>query len=207
MIAFVEGRLCQTGDGFAVIDTGGIGFRVFTSASDIASLPPAGETVKMHTTLIVREDDMSLYGFSSPQELTLFGMLIQVSGVGPKAALSILSTLSPDELVSAVAAADAKTISRAPGIGAKTAGRLILELKDKLAAWQTQFLLSAADSGQAAAAGSQDTGQGSAGEAVLALEALGYSHAEAFKAVSSIEEDTGGMDTGRILKLALKYLI
>jgi len=204
MIAFVEGELCFSGDGYVILNAGGIGYRIFTSATAIGTLPSAGNMVRMHTQLAVREDGISLYGFPTREELSLFSMLIQVNGIGPKAALSILSTFSPAQLVTAVTSSDAKTISKAPGVGPKTAGRLILDLKDKLKAWEMENLFLISSTSNTVQEGLPDTDD--AREAVLALQALGYTQSEADRAVAAIG-DVSGLDTGSILKQALRYLV
>ncbi len=204
MIAFVEGELCFSGDGYVILNAGGIGYQIFTSATAIGTLPSAGSMVRMHTQLAVREDGISLYGFPTREELSLFSMLIQVNGIGPKAALSILSTFSPAQLVTAVTSSDAKTISKAPGVGPKTAGRLILDLKDKLKAWEMENLFLISSTSNTVQEGLPDTDD--AREAVLALQALGYTQSEADRAVAAIG-DVSGLDTGSILKQALRYLV
>ena len=133
MIHYVSGKLAKLTGSYAVVDCGGVGFKIGISFSTGAKLSPlSGKNVLLYTYMAVSEDNMSLYGFFEEDELELFKMLISVSGVGPKGAMSILGTLSPDELRSAVAHGDAKTIASAQGIGLKTAQKLIIELKDKL---------------------------------------------------------------------------
>lgn len=202
MIAFVEGELCGVGDSWAVVEAGGIGYRIQTSGSDLARLPQTGETVKMYTSLNVREDGISLYGFLTREELGLFQQLIQVSGIGPKAATAILSVMTPNQLVMAIAAGDRKAISRAPGVGPKTADRIILELRDKI------------DAGKFVLAGSEDDTQSihSADETstvirdvIMALVSLGYSRSEAVMAVNRVA-DAEDMDDGALLKAALRKI-
>lgn len=132
MIAFLKGKVTGRGEGHALVDVGGVGYRVFMSSNAIAGLPKDGEPVAIQTHLIVREDDMSLYGFGSPEEKELFELLITVTGVGPRLALSVLSTYLPSDLKEAIAREDVAVISDVPGIGRKTAQRIILDLKDKL---------------------------------------------------------------------------
>lgn len=133
MIHFIHGTLAQLSADYAVIDCGGVGFKIGISLSTSSKLSPlAGKDVLLYTYLAVSEDNMSLYGFFEEDEQRLFIRLISISGIGPKAAISILGTLSPDNLRAAVAHGDAKTIAQAPGIGLKTAQKLIIELKDKI---------------------------------------------------------------------------
>lgn len=133
MIHYISGKLVKLAAGYAVIDCGGVGFRIGISCSAGSKLSPlAGKNVLLYTYMAVSDDNMSLYGFFEEDELELFKKLISVSGVGPKGAMSILGTLSPDDLRAAVANGDAKTIASAQGIGLKTAQKLIIELKDKI---------------------------------------------------------------------------
>ena len=134
MIAYIRGRLeyVEPEEGTAVLEAGGIGYRVYLSGRDTRSRVEAGEEVRLYTYLQVREDAFVLYGFFTREDRKLFGQLLGVSGIGPKGALGILSALSSDDLRFAVLADDAKAISKAPGIGLKTAKKLILELRDKL---------------------------------------------------------------------------
>ncbi len=135
MIHFIHGSLAQLNGDFAVIDCGGVGFKMGISVATGSKLSQKiGKDVLLYTYMAVSEDNISLYGFSEEDELNLFTRLISVSGIGPKAAISILGTFSPDELRSCIASNDAKTISRAPGVGLKTAQKLIIELKDKIGA-------------------------------------------------------------------------
>ncbi len=135
MIHYVSGILAQLGNDFAVIDCGGVGFKLGISISTASKIAPnAGKKVLLYSYMAVSEDNISLYGFAEEDELNLFIRLISVSGIGPKAGMSILGTLSPDDLRSAVANGDAKTIATAPGVGLKTAQKLIIELKDKIGA-------------------------------------------------------------------------
>ena len=132
MIAFVRGEIENISEDHAVIDVGGIGYNVRISPGTAGRLPGIGKEVKMYTYTCVREDAFWLYGFLSRDELELFKLLITVNGIGPKGGLAILSVLSADDLRFAIISGDAKAIARAPGIGAKTAGRVILDLKDKI---------------------------------------------------------------------------
>ncbi len=209
MIASLTGTIESCDENGVVLNVNGIGFDVRMSAEGIRALTArGGETVHVHTyTSFGREGDVTLFGFLSADELGLFRKLITVSGIGPKGGLSLLSAMSADELIFAILAGDAKTISRAPGIGKKTAERLVLDLHDKLA------LSGDADIGEAGgapAAGSFATAAdaGAAGEAVEALTALGYSGQEATKAVrtASAEDGMETADTQTLLSRALRYL-
>ncbi len=206
MIAYVRGRLeyVEPEEGTAVLEAGGIGYRIYLSGRDLELLPEAGEEVRLYTYLQVREDAFVLYGFFTREDRKLFGQLLGVSGIGPKGALGILSALSSDDLRFAVLADDAKAISKAPGIGLKTAKKLILELRDKLS-------LEEAFEARLAGEKLRDQAALSAGlteaknEAVEALTALGYSSSEALKAVRQVET-ADGMDVEDILKAALKFM-
>ena len=133
MIYSLTGELTYIGDQFLVIDCGGVGFKCFTSLSTASTVGRIGEQVRLFTYLSVKEDALDLYGFKTENELNVFKLLISVSGVGPKAAVSILSEMSADKLAPAVAAGDSKAITKANGVGKKTAERIVLELKDKMA--------------------------------------------------------------------------
>lgn len=178
----VTGTLIYTEPQFAVVNCGGVGYKCITTLKTQAALPPLGKEVTLYTHLNVREDALDLYGFFTPEECRAFRQLTGVSGVGPKSALAILSDMSPDQLALCIAAGDAKTLARAPGIGPKAAQRLILELRDKMTAEQTGAVgntaMQAADSAS------------SVGEAVSALCALGYSQMEAVKALSGASPET-----------------
>lgn len=202
MISFIKGELDSIYEDGIVIENGGIGYDIKVPLSVMNKLPSIGEEVKIYTYLYVREDILCLYGFLSRDDLQVFKLLITVNGIGPKGALGILSTISPDDLRFAVLADDAKAIAKAPGIGAKTASKLILELKDKLKledAFEQKLSKTATDS----STGASDVN--AKNEAIQALVALGYSNTEALKAVRGIEI-TPDMDTEDILKLSLKKI-
>ena len=192
MFSYIRGELAEVMEEGIVIETGGVGFFVRVPQTVVSALPPQGRIVKVYTHFRVSEDAMQLYGFLSREDLELFRMLLGVSGVGPKAALGVLSVLTADDVRFAVLSDDSKTIARAPGIGPKTAKKIILELKDRLSQNRQE------DDVLPPAMNPQD-------EAVQALAALGYSAAESLRAVRSLE-DTEGMDTETILKMALKKL-
>lgn len=202
MISFVKGELNCIYDTGIVIENGGIGYDIKVPLSVMNELPCIGEEVKIYTYLYVREDILCLYGFLSKDDLEVFKLLITVNGIGPKGALGILSTISPDDLRYAVLADDSKTIAKAPGIGAKTASKLILELKDKLSLTDVmEKSLSNVSERKAEA----NTDLGAKNEAIQALVALGYSSTEAAKAVRMVEMPPD-IDAEGILKLALKKI-
>ena len=200
MISYIKGELVELTENASVLDHDGMGFLIMMPASILAKLPAIGSELKVHTYLYVKEDALDLYGFLTKDDLKVFRLLITVSGIGPKGALAILSTMSPDDLRFAVLAGDSKTISKAPGIGSKTAQKLIIELKDKLKI--EDVLDGGADGGYEP---QSDMGDTAAAEAVMALTALGYSSADATRAVRQVD---GGadMDSEALLKAALKKL-
>lgn len=200
MISYIKGELVELTENAIVLDHDGMGFLIMMPASILAKLPAIGSELKVHTYLYVKEDALDLYGFLTKDDLKEFRLLITVSGIGPKGALAILSTMSPDDLRFAVLAGDSKTISKAPGIGSKTAQKLIIELKDKLKI--EDVLDGGADGGYEP---QSDMGDTAAAEAVMALTALGYSSADATRAVRQVD---GGadMDSEALLKAALKKL-
>ena len=202
MIAYLNGRVADISEENLVIEVAHIGYNVRVPASVTALLPPVGEEVRINTYMSVREDAVALYGFLTKDDLEMYKQLITVSGVGPKAGLAILSALSADELRMAVISQDAKAIAKAQGIGAKTAQRIILELKDKISLEDTVFMKdSVSDAAVIPASG--DIGRAKA-EAVEALTALGYSSSDALRAVKAVEQDD--MDVEALLKAALKKM-
>ena len=201
MYYYVSGRLVLTEPNMAVVEAGGIGYQIIISGTTLSAIAPRiGSDVTLFTHLAVREDAMELYGFSTQDELSAFRMLIGVSGVGAKSAVSILSHLSPDKFALAVASGDTKAISRANGIGSKTAARIVLELKDKIAKELTPTeqgdLL---DGGEA-------VGASSLSEALNALMVLGYTRAEATSALKGVDPalDLEGMIRAGLNKLMKK---
>lgn len=181
----------------AVIDCGGVGYKLSITGNTLGKLNvPAGDKVRLYTHMAVREDAVELYGFFTTEELDAFRLLISVSGVGPKAAISILSIMTPDDLSSAVAAEDAKALSRAPGVGAKIAARIVLELKDKLK-------LSASYTG-AESSSSAPAGGGNLSDARDALLVLGYSRSEIMEALKGCDATT---DTEAIIRQALARMM
>ena len=200
MISYLKGELAGAGEGIAVVDVGGMGFRVFITDRDQADLPAVGEPVQLYTYLSVREDAIWLYGFLSEEDRQVFRQLLTVSGVGPKAALGILSALSANDLRFAVFSDDVKAISKAPGVGLKTAKKLILELKDRLKL--EDAIPEGGSMDEEAGSHMQDT---DVTEAVEALVTLGYSSSEALRAVKRVKMD-GNMKTEVILGEALKVI-
>ncbi|MBQ9267153.1 MAG: Holliday junction branch migration protein RuvA [Clostridia bacterium] len=196
MFAYIRGTLEEKGTDFVVIDVQGVGYKIFAPATTIQKLGEIGNAVKVHTYLQVREDDMSLYGFSSKDELRLFELLIGVSGIGAKSANTILANISPSKLALAVITNDVKELTKLPGIGAKSAQRMILELKDKL---KTEDALLQADMETTQMITSDNNLQ----EAISALQVLGYPAKDAAKAVTSV--DTTGLNVEEIIKQSLKY--
>ena len=205
MIAFVKGKIADLTEENVVVDTGNFGVNVRISTGTAASLPGIGGDIKLYTYTCVREDMFSLYGFLTRDDLEVFKKLITVSGIGPKGGLAILSVMSADALRFAVMAGDAKAIAKAPGVGAKTAERVILDLRDKISLEDTlRGMGGDLGSGQAAdASGTADNLMKR--EAIEALVALGYSASDATAAVKKVE--AGAEATSEtILKQALKYM-
>ena len=198
MISFIKGILIEVTENSVIIENNGIGYSIMMPASILSRLPAVGSEIKINTYLYVKEDAFDLYGFLTKDDLKIFKLLITVNGIGPKGALAILSTITPDNLRFAVLSDDVKAISKAPGIGSKTAQKLIIELKDKLKI--EDILENKAEEVVIV----NDTNE-AAGEAVMALTALGYSASEATKAVRLVEV-TSDMDSEVILKQALKKL-
>ena len=200
MYAYIKGTLEETGEDYIVVEAGGIGYQIFTTGQTFQYLPSMGEEVKVYTYLHVREDAMILFGFLTKDDLFVFRLLLGVSGIGPKGALAILSVMTTDDLRFAVLGDDAKAIAKAPGVGAQTAQRLILELKDKLSL-EDAFEQKLAKNDNPV----QNKAKGAKNEAIEALVALGYSSSEALKALNGIEI-TDDTDVEDILKAALKNM-
>lgn len=202
MISYLRGVLAAVEEDKVVIDVGGVGYGVYMSGHAMGKLPPIGREVKIHTYLNVKEDAMQLYGFLTRDDLSVFKLLIGVNGTGPKGGLGVLSALSPDDLRFAVLSNDVKAICAAPGIGKKTAEKLILELRDKLK------LEDALEHIAAESEVSKETSVYSEiqSEAVQALVALGYGSTESLKAVKKVELQDS-MEVEDVLKLALKHMV
>lgn len=202
MISYIRGELTAIEEEKIIVDVHGVGYGIFMPGHAMGLLPSIGEQVKIHTYLNVREDAMQLFGFLTRDDLKVFKLLIGVNGIGPKGGLNILSKLSPDELRFAVMAGDAKAISAAPGIGKKTAEKLIIELKDKL---NVEDILDrhaeVSETGAAVTVANEVQA-----EAVQALTALGYGNTEAMKAVKKVAV-TEEMTVEEVLKQALKYMM
>ncbi len=201
MIAFLKGIVADLTENSIVLEVNGVGYEVLVPGQALSMLEGIGRELKVYTYLQVREDAVTLFGFLTRDDLEMFKLLIGVSGVGPKAALSILSSLGADNLRFAILADDAKKISKTPGIGAKTAQKIILELKDKLDLEEAiEKKLDGATEGTASLPGSEN-----ADTAVQALVALGYGSTEALKAVRAVGPSPD-MDVEEILKEALKKM-
>lgn len=201
MIRFLRGEYLYYESGAIVLETPvGIGFRVFISDTSSLLTKREGEEIEVYTYMQVKEDGMALYGFADTEGLALFEQLITVKGVGPKAGLAIMSTGTPNQIKSVIAAGDAASIAMAPGIGKKTAERVILELKDKVSALPFEGADISEGFAPAVAPGS-----GERGEAVVALTTLGYSKREAEAAVASVKDE--GLSAEEYVKKSLKFLL
>jgi Holliday junction DNA helicase RuvA len=197
MIYSLNGILTYAGPSFAVIDCGGVGFKCSTSMNTLRKLPKIGEKAMLHTYLNVREDALDLFGFIDDKELNCFKMLISVTGVGPKAAISILSEATPEKFALYVATGDAKSLTKAQGVGTKIAQRIILELKDKISKAQVSEGFSQSEISNFSASGNIE-------EAISALMVLGYAKSEAAMAAAKCDSTLTVED---IIKLALRNLM
>ncbi|HBN38547.1 MAG TPA: Holliday junction branch migration protein RuvA [Ruminococcaceae bacterium] len=197
MLYNLKGTLTVSDVNFIVVECGGVGFKCFTTLNTVKQIGKTGDTVNVYTYLAVREDAMDLYGFSSLAELDAFKLLITVSGIGPKAAVSILSELSPDKLAVCIASGDAKAITRAQGVGKKTAERVVLELKDKMGAIAVGDVSDAVSSAASVSANSDSA------EAVEALVALGYAQSDAAVVVGAMDKS---LSVDEMIRLGLKQL-
>ena len=202
MFYYLNGELALRDINTCVIDCGGVGYKLTVSMITSESLASKlGQQVKLFTYLAVREDGVELFGFGSNEERHAFNLLTAVSGVGPKAAMSILSIMTPDRLAMAVCTEDIKGISKAPNIGAKTAARIVLELKDKIA--KEMPMASAATKSAGSAGSTPHLATGNLAEATEALVVLGYDKSSVIKALGGIDPT---LDVGMIIKAALKKL-
>ena len=201
MIAFVNGTVADLAESSVVVQTGGIGYEIFMPGRSMDRLR-IGEDVKLHTYLHVREDAMLLFGFLSKDDLQMFRLLLNVNGIGPKAALGVLSGMPTDDLRFAILSEDIRTLSKIPGIGKKTAQKLILEMKDKISV-QDAVEKKLVHQEEASAAGGEF--RNGHQEAVEALVALGYSSTDAMRAVKMVT-DVDSEDVEGLLKAALKNL-
>lgn len=199
MFSYFKGSLEEINVDFVVVENNGIGYKIFVPASVINSFPARGSEIKLFTYLHVKDDGLSLYGFLDKDSLELFRQLLGVSGVGPKGALGILSVLSPNDLRTAVLSQDAKAISKSPGIGTKTAQKIIIDLKDKVS---IDDIVPVDD--MPVADGALNV-SGAKNDAIEALTALGYSVKEAKSAVMKVEDDEN-YAVEDYLKMALKYM-
>lgn len=204
MISYIKGELVAIEEEKVIIDVHGMGYGVFMPSHAMNQLPSIGSEVKLHTYLNVREDAMQLFGFLTQDDLKVYKLVITVSGIGPKGGLAILSTLTPNDLRFAVASADSKAISAAPGIGKKTAEKLIIELKDKLS---IEDALPSQDSVSDYNVSSNKNMNDNKSEAAQALVALGYDMTSSMKAVRKVEDIDGVKSVEVILKEALKNMI
>lgn len=210
MFYYINGKLAYLDPSFAVVDVAGVGYKLTISGSTHAAMPPhlsvsEAPTVKLYTYLAVREDGIELFGFISEEELSSFKMLTSVSGVGPKAAMSILTQMTPQKLAIAVCTDDKKAIAKSNGIGPKTAARIILELKDKL---EKEALLDSDGRDDAADASGNalpSSASSKRKDAEDALSVLGYSRSEASAALKTI--DVASLELDEIIRLALKKLM
>ena len=202
MYAFIEGIVEHKSSGELVINAGGVGYLLLCSQSTLSAAPPRGEFTRIYTHLSVREDAMELFGFTSQEEKAMFLRLTSISGIGPRTALGVLAAMPLPDLTLAILTGDAATLCRAPGIGKKTAQRITLELKDKLSAEDlpagTQAVSLPGSSGADSAVG----------EAILALQSLGYTQSEAARAVSAAQQDAGdGAGADDLVRLALRGMM
>lgn len=197
MFYYISGTLAHRESGFAVLDCGGVGYRLTVSQNTMAALDTLqGKSVKLYTHMAVREDNIELFGFFSEDELHTFRLLTGVSGIGPKAAMGVLSAFTPDGLARAVSGEDVKAISKANGVGAKSAARIVLELKDKLSFGASDSTVAVTKNASAASNGS-----GAMHEAAEALAALGYGRSEINAALAKI--NVSEMESGEIIRAAL----
>ncbi len=206
MIEYLRGKITSIRENRVVIDVNGVGYAVSVSESTASLLPGTGEEAKIYTFMSVKEDGVSLYGFPSYDDLEIFKLLITVSGIGPKGALGILSVLTPDDLRFAILSGDSKSIARAPGIGKKSAERVILELKDKISDRDT--IESAFSKAEAVSSVNTAAKSAARDDAVEAMTSLGYSATDAYKAVkeaaAALGEDAGANE---LLKAALNLMV
>ena len=198
MFYYVKGILAYCDPNCAVIDAGGVGYKMTISQNTFSALPKLGESAKLYSWLSVREDGVELFGFAKEEELSAFKLLIGVSGVGPKVALGVLSFLTPEKLALAVSSEDSKTLAKANGVGSKTAARIVLELKDKMSASGSTDTV-----GDVAPTGI--TQSGALADATEALTVLGYSRSDVNAALRGV--NLTGMSTEDIIRTAMKQLM
>lgn len=204
MYSYIRGEIAEVYEDSIVLDNNGMGYLIFMSALDIQKLKGQGETKLIHTYFSVTENAVSLFGFLSKEEREMFLLLLKVSGIGPKAALSLLSTMDERDLKYAIFSDDEKAISKAPGIGAKSAKRIIVDLKDKIdSSFMSKDLRESLGEDRGVSGGA--LGDGTDNDAYLALISLGYSSSSAYRAISEVE-GRNEMDVSTLLKEALKRL-
>ncbi len=200
MYAFIEGEVCEKANGFLVLMAAGVGWQLLCSNTTLQAAPPLGQKMRCHTFLSVREDAMELYGFATREEKEMFLQLTSVTGIGPKTALGMLGAMPLRDLSLAILLGDINALSRAPGIGKKTAQRIALELKDKI----TQADVSAVSSGSPSAVGAVPAASDAVMEAIEALTALGYSSTEARNALGQIQNPPDKPE--ELIRLALRAM-
>lgn len=204
MLAYIKGKLEMKMTGYIVIDVGGLGYKIFMSDTGIDKLGNIGEIVKVHTYYKVREDDISIFGFNTLEELRMFELLISVSGVGAKTALAMLAVCEPTEFALAIISEDIKTLTQIPGIGAKSAQRIILELKDKIKKEQQIEELTKASSEAKTKLEQKIEKEEKVEEAIAALQVLGYNKKEIEKAFEKLSKDE--MSTEELIRKGLTIL-
>jgi len=202
LIGYIKGTIVEVLDGTVIVDVGGIGYLIEMPASFLAKLPPVGHEVQIYTRLIVRDDQINLYGFLDKKALLVFGVLLEVSGVGPKLALNVLSVLSPQDLVSDIAKGDTSRIRSVHGVGKKTAARICVDLKEKAAKILTQegHMVQTVDRKD------DHLENGLLDDAVSALVNLGYRPREAKRILSEIVSEKEGLEVDKLIKMALQRL-
>ncbi len=196
MFAYIKGSLEQKSNNYVVIDVGGIGYKIFMATKAIETLGEIGKVVKVHTHYYVREDNISLYGFNTNEELRMFELLLQVSGIGAKSAIAMLSEISPSSFALAIISDDISQLVKIPGIGKKTAARIVLELKDKL---KTEEAITKTEEVKLSITNEEEIS-----EAIAALQVLGYTKREIEKALENV--DTKNLQLEEIIKQGLKNL-
>lgn len=199
MFAYISGKLVDKESNASIVEAGGIGYRIYMPINSIKKLPEKGETVKIYTYYYVREDNISLYGFNNKEELRMFELLLQVSGIGAKSAIVMISEMSPSQFAMDVIAGDVSGLVKIPGIGNKTAQRIILELKDKLKT--ESAIIKAEQKGEIISKGDDNS---SLEEAIAALQVLGYQKKEIQNAISKIQVQ--GLSVEDIIRKALVLL-
>lgn len=201
MLAYITGTLEDIQEDSVVIDNQGMGYRIYVTGMDLGMLPAMGEQIRLYLHMAIREDDISLYGFTSRDALHLFQLLISVSGIGPKAGLAILSVLSVTDVQMAILSGDVKALTKANGVGTKGAQRVIMELKDRM---DLESMLTTKQSHTREVMGNTDTDAVTA--AAMALTSLGYSQLEAMQAIRRVEHSEG-MGEEELLKAALRKMV